>query len=76
LLLKYDGLGQAAKMYRSLKEAKTQNFILNKPVPLKITYLTCEVSNGELIRFEDIYNLDESLEMAIYGKNTHNISMK
>ncbi|WP_413667935.1 L,D-transpeptidase family protein [Mucilaginibacter sp. Mucisp86] len=76
LLLKYDGLGQAAQMYRSLKKAKTQNFILNKSVPLKITYLTCEVRNGELIRFEDIYNLDESLEMAIYGKNTHNISVK
>jgi len=39
-------------------------------MPIKITYLTCEIKDGELITLTDIYNLDNSLEMALYGTGT------
>lgn len=76
LLLKYDAPEQADQLFKMLKKTKTHNFVLNKPVPIKITYLTCDIRNGELIRFDDIYNMDASLEMAIYNKTPGNTSMR
>jgi len=76
LLLKYDASEQSDKLFKILKKSKTHNFVLNKPVPIKITYLTCDIKKGELIRFEDIYNMDTSLELAIYGKLQRNTSIR
>ncbi|SCW50753.1 L,D-transpeptidase family protein [Mucilaginibacter sp. NFR10] len=76
LLLKYDASEQSDKLFKILKKSKTHNFVLNKPVPIKITYLTCDIKKGELIRFEDIYNMDTSLELAIYSKLQRNTSIR
>lgn len=76
LLLKYDGSRQTGQLYKNLKKSNTHNFVLNKPIPLKITYLTCEIKKGELVSYEDIYRLDESLEMAIYNKKVRNMTVQ
>ncbi|MDB5135002.1 MAG: L,D-transpeptidase family protein [Mucilaginibacter sp.] len=68
LLLKNDGAANKLPALRqALKIYQTKNFLLKKPVPIKTTYLTCEVKEGLLIKYRDPYNLDGSLEMALYN---------
>lgn len=55
------------RLKKNLIKEKHQNFVLNKPLPVKITYLTCLIRDGEIINYQDIYNLDKSLEMALYN---------
>jgi len=68
LLLEQDGSADlVASVRRAIKSYKTQTFILKKAVPIKVTYLTCEVQNGVVITYKDIYDLDKPLEMALYN---------
>jgi murein L,D-transpeptidase YcbB/YkuD len=68
LLLKNDGAeNKIADMNAAIAVYKNKTFTLKKPVPIKITYLTCEVKEGVLIQYKDLYNLDKSLEMALYN---------
>jgi len=68
LILKYDGTTNLIpKVHRAIASYKTRNFTLKKNVPIKITYLTCEMQEGTLITYKDIYNLDQQLEMALYN---------
>ncbi len=63
----------AAKMalfQKALKKHLTRNISLKRPVPIKVTYLTCEVAEGLVIDYKDVYDMDKSLEMALYPKNT------
>jgi murein L,D-transpeptidase YcbB/YkuD len=58
---KIKAMQQAAAAY------KKQSFTLKTALPIKITYLTCIVNEGVLTKFKDVYDLDKSLEMALYG---------
>lgn len=70
LLLKYSGSEyKTTAMQKALANNKTQNFTLQKPVPVKITYLTSEVHQGEVLTYKDVYNLDTNLEMIFYNSN-------
>jgi murein L,D-transpeptidase YcbB/YkuD len=35
-------------------------------VPVYITYITCEIKNGEPVTYKDIYGLDNGLKRALY----------
>ncbi|HEY8780645.1 MAG TPA: L,D-transpeptidase family protein [Mucilaginibacter sp.] len=68
LLLKNDrAYNQIAVVNKAIAAYQTKTFTLKKSVPIKVTYLTCEVKKGELVIYKDIYNLDKSLEMALYN---------
>jgi len=68
LLLINDGrASEIAAFKKSVLKYQRNTVLLKKPVPVKITYLTCQVIEGELITYKDIYNLDKGLEMALYG---------
>ena len=68
LLLKNDGsAAKAASLHNGMIKYIKQDIYLKKPVTIKITYLTCEVKEGEYVTYNDIYNLDKSLEIALYG---------
>ena len=68
LLLKNDGSeSNIPIVHRNITTSKHQTFTLKRPVPIKITYLTCAVNKGILTTYKDIYKLDNSLEMALYG---------
>jgi murein L,D-transpeptidase YcbB/YkuD len=68
LLLKFDSAVNKIKVVsHTIATYQTKTFVLNKPVPIKITYITCEVVNGALVNYEDIYGLDAGLEMAMYN---------
>ncbi|TFF35395.1 L,D-transpeptidase scaffold domain-containing protein [Mucilaginibacter psychrotolerans] len=69
-LLQNDGSAdKVAAMQKAINAYQTKTFYLKKAVPLAITYLTCQVKNGEVVTYKDIYNLDASLELALYGAN-------
>lgn len=68
LLLKNEGSeGKIPAVHNDIATLKHQIFTLKKPVPIKVTYLTCSVNKGILIMYKDIYKLDNSLEMALYS---------
>jgi len=71
LLLRYDGAeNKVAGMNKALRAAQVRTFRLNKQVPVKITYLTYLMKDGELVTYKDIYGLDRSLEKALFNRNT------
>ena len=68
LLLKNDGSAdQITALHQGMAAYVNRNIYLKKAIPLKITYLTCEVNEGEYVTYKDIYDMDKSLEMALYG---------
>ncbi|MDP9077034.1 MAG: L,D-transpeptidase family protein [Bacteroidota bacterium] len=68
LLLKNDGRADDIKaLHKAVTNYKRKIFMLNKQMPIKVTYLTCVMKEGELITYKDIYHLDKSLEMALYN---------
>lgn len=70
LLLKIGNAENKATIFnKAVKHHLTKNISLKKPVPIKITYLTCVVKQGVVITYKDIYNLDRSLEMALYNNS-------
>lgn len=64
-------LGHSADKINSMQKAitiyKKRRFDLHRALPLTITYLTCEVDNGKLVTYNDVYNLDLSLKMALFN---------
>ncbi len=76
LLLKYDNAtNKIPALHKAIAGYHTLNFNLNKPVPIKITYLTCIVKEGEVMDYKDIYDLDNRLEMMLYNV-TQQITME
>jgi murein L,D-transpeptidase YcbB/YkuD len=68
LVLTYSGdESKIAVFHKAYNAHLTRNISLKKHVPIKITYLTCEVKEGLVITYRDVYNLDKSLEMALYN---------
>jgi murein L,D-transpeptidase YcbB/YkuD len=68
LMLKFSGDENKIHVFHKAYNAHlTKNISLKKHIPIKITYLTCEVKEGLVITYKDIYNLDKSLEMALYN---------
>jgi L,D-transpeptidase YcbB len=64
-----DSANKINAMHQAANAYKKQSFILKKALPIKITYLTCIVDEGVLTKFKDVYDLDKSLEMALYNFN-------
>ncbi|HEY9000784.1 MAG TPA: L,D-transpeptidase family protein [Mucilaginibacter sp.] len=76
LMLKFSGdANKIAVLHKAYNAHLTRNISLKKHVPIKITYLTCEVKEGLVITYKDIYNLDKSLEMALYN-TTQTLTLK
>jgi murein L,D-transpeptidase YcbB/YkuD len=54
--------------YLSLKQRYQVNVV--RPIPLYIEYFTCEVHDGKLSFYEDIYGLDELLQEVLDRKSS------
>lgn len=67
ILLGQDGQEQKIKvLHQAISNYQPKNFNLRKPIPLIITYLTCEVNEDGIIEYDDVYNQDKALELAFY----------
>jgi murein L,D-transpeptidase YcbB/YkuD len=68
LLLINDGSADKIQsMHNGMVNNIKQDFKLKQPLPIRITYLTCGVNEGEYVTYKDVYDLDKRLEMALYG---------
>lgn len=56
-------------MEQAVDKGLRKIFNLKNPMPIAITYLTCEMVNGTLVVYDDIYGLDKNLDMLMYSKN-------
>lgn len=67
LVLKYDNAeDKIQSVHEAMAVYKSKTFTLSKPIPIRVTYLTCLVVDGGLVTYKDIYRLDNSLEQAFY----------
>jgi murein L,D-transpeptidase YcbB/YkuD len=72
LLLAGDGQKGMVKTLGNAGETMHgKNFNLRNNIPLKITYFTCEVIDGQVVLYDDPYHLDKSLETALLGNASH-----
>jgi murein L,D-transpeptidase YcbB/YkuD len=66
-LLSYDKQeSKVITVRRAIAHQRTINFKLAKPVPIRLTYITCSVGEYGLVTYKDIYDLDNRFEMALY----------
>jgi murein L,D-transpeptidase YcbB/YkuD len=52
---------------KALKKNGIKSLTLKKAVPFRVNYFTCEVIEGVLFLYGDIYNRDKDLEMRLYN---------
>ena len=70
LLLKGDNnTASINDLKNSIANYAVTNFVLKKPVPIKITYITCEVRSNVVVYYPDLYNMDIAMEGALYNTN-------
>lgn len=70
LLLKNDGMAtKVTAMKNAVANYQTKDFKLKTPVPIRITYITGTIKDGQFIAFPDVYNLDKSLALALFMAN-------
>lgn len=51
---------------KAIRTLQKKSFGLKNPIPVKITYITTEAKDGVVVNYTDSYNLDQSLEVALY----------
>ena len=51
----------------SAKGDRYKSYTLRKPLPLIVTYYTCEIQEGILLTYRDADGLDQHLEKALYA---------
>ena len=68
LMLTNDGnLKSVPLISKPLKKNEVRTFILKQKIPFQVTYLTCAVNEGVLVMYNDVYHLDQQLEMKLYN---------
>jgi len=73
LLAKDGGKKSTGAFNTAITKNLQQKFMLKTPVAIKITYLTCEISEGMPVIYKDIYQQDRTLEEALFReKETNN----
>jgi murein L,D-transpeptidase YcbB/YkuD len=53
-------------VHKAISTYTTKTFTLKKTLSIEVVYLTCEVTDGILTIYPDIYDLDNNLGMALY----------
>ncbi|MES2265106.1 MAG: L,D-transpeptidase family protein [Bacteroidota bacterium] len=67
LLLFDDGAPQKVNELRdAIISNRKKIFRLTKSLPLKVVYVTSDVVSGRLVRYNDIYDLDKSLQSVMF----------
>nr|WP_315421049.1 L,D-transpeptidase family protein [uncultured Pedobacter sp.] len=70
LLLRNDGAADKVPALKSsMLNIIKKDFRLKNTVPIKITYITCEIKDGQLSVYPDIYHRDQVLESLMFPIN-------
>lgn len=69
LLLKISGAqNKVGTLHTAIKRGARLDITFPRSIPVKVTYITTEVKEGEIFNYKDIYNLDKRLEMKLYNQ--------
>lgn len=71
LLIPGNILLNQSDIHQAIIARKHRKFILDNPVPVIISYFTCDVSKGNFKTFPDIYNRDKALATSLNPRH-HN----
>jgi murein L,D-transpeptidase YcbB/YkuD len=75
LLLVNDGNFKSVPLIaKALKKNEMRKFVLKQEIFFKVTYITCAVDEGVLVIYNDVYQLDQGLEMKLYN-NTNSMAL-
>ncbi|SHF39708.1 L,D-transpeptidase scaffold domain-containing protein [Pedobacter caeni] len=67
LLLEFDGTPKSIKvLHQAMAIYEPKTFTLKSGIPIQTLYLTCEIVDGQIKNYEDVYNMDKALEQALY----------
>jgi murein L,D-transpeptidase YcbB/YkuD len=67
LILKYDNAeDKIQSVHEAMAAYRSKTYTLSKSIPIRVTYLTCLVVDGEMVTYKDVYQLDNRLENAFY----------
>ncbi|TSD66302.1 L,D-transpeptidase family protein [Inquilinus sp. KBS0705] len=75
LLTSDDAQKNIPAMEKAIDNGVKKDFFLKKPTPIAVTYLTCEVVDGQLIVYNDVYGLDNSLDILLYKKGDETLKI-
>jgi murein L,D-transpeptidase YcbB/YkuD len=67
LLHQEDNAQDIAGFKKAFSKYQRKTYVLKKPVPIHIIYITCTMGDWGLVTYNDLYHLDTSLEMALYN---------
>jgi L,D-transpeptidase YcbB len=74
LLLRNDGAADKVPALKSsMLNMIKKDFRLKNTVPIKITYITCEIKDGQLSVYPDIYQRDQALESLMFPINNKRV---
>jgi len=76
LLVNDRQIAKIAQLKDAIENLLKRDFKLNHPVPIKITYLTCEINNGLFTKYPDVYHRDQSLELLMFPGSLNIAKMK
>jgi len=66
-ILKFEnGPGDAAEFNKAIASKKHRNYKLKNQLPVYITYQTCDVKEGVLESYGDVYHLDDRVAKALF----------
>lgn len=68
-LLSNDGAThkQLRELRQGIENYRRKQFSLKNPVPIVVRYMTCEMKDGLLITYPDLYNYDPLISKAIFS---------
>lgn len=71
LLLIAEGRQKELKgLHKAITSYQRQAYLFVKPIPVTVTYLTCELKADGLVTYQDIYELDKDLQKALFADPT------
>lgn len=60
-------MARSKNLDRYLKQELRHTINLREPMPIHVRYWTCDVSEGRMCFYKDLYERDEALQMRLYG---------
>src|SRR5690606_28947419 len=71
MLLSYDDSEyRISELDYAIQSYEKKDFVLSKPLPIIITYLTCLIKNGKPTLYTDIYQSDKLLQDKLNQNTT------
>jgi murein L,D-transpeptidase YcbB/YkuD len=71
ILLKADSAPEKtfSELHQAMEAYQRKRFTLKTPVPILVRYITCEINNGILSSYTDLYKKDKEISDKLFGSD-------